>query len=45
MGREMCHVWEEEKLIQDYWVNLNERDYLQDVSTDGRVILKGRFKK
>jgi hypothetical protein len=41
----LCHEWEEEKFLQDYWVDLKERDYMEGMDIDGRVILKSIFKK
>jgi len=32
-------------LIEFWWGNLRERDHLEDLSTDGRIILKLIFKR
>jgi hypothetical protein len=42
----MWHVWETEKLITGFWWGYPmERDSLQDLGVDGRIILKFVFKK
>jgi hypothetical protein len=42
----MWHVWETEEVLTGVWVvDLKERDHLEELSIDGRIILKWIFKK
>jgi hypothetical protein len=35
----------QEMCIEDWWENLTERDHLEYLATDKRIILKGMFNK
>jgi hypothetical protein len=40
-GRSMWHVWETGEVHAGYWwVDLNERDHLEDLGIDGMIILE-----
>jgi hypothetical protein len=42
----MWHVWETGEICEGFWwEDLSERDHLEDLSVDGRIILKWIFKK
>jgi len=41
----MWHVWGKCGVYRVFVVNLREQDHLEDLSSDGRVILKWVFKK
>ena len=41
----MGHVWETEVHSGFWWGNLSERDHLENLGLDGRLILKWIFKK
>jgi hypothetical protein len=42
----MQHVWGREELhIGFWWENLRERDNLEDIDVDGRIILRWIFRK
>jgi hypothetical protein len=41
----MLHVWENCGAYTVFVVNLREKDHLEDLRADGRVILKWVFKK
>jgi hypothetical protein len=42
----MWHVWEREEVHTGFWWgDLVERDHLEDLDVDGRIILKYIFKK
>jgi hypothetical protein len=44
-GGDMWHVWETgEVYIGFWWRNLRERDHLEDLDVDGRMILKSIVK-
>jgi hypothetical protein len=36
----MWHVWKSRKMHAGFWGNLKEREYFDDLSVDGRIILK-----
>jgi len=39
------HVWRQERAYRFLWRSLRERDPLEDLDVDGRMILKCIFKK
>jgi len=42
----MWHEWETRKVHTGFWWGyLREKDYLEDLGLDGRIILKWVFKK
>jgi len=41
----MWHVWRQEKTYRFLWGSLKERDPLEDLDVDGRIILEGIFNK
>ena len=42
----MWHVWERGEVGKWFWCgNMIERDYLEDLDVDGRIILKWALKK
>jgi len=42
----MCHVWGRGEVCTGFWWgNLRERDYFEDPSIDGRIILRWIFRK
>jgi len=42
----MQHIWERGEVLTGFWwANLKERDNLEDLSIDGRIILKLFFRK
>ena len=41
----MCHGWETDVHKGFWWGDLRERDHLEDIGIDGRMILKCTFKK
>jgi len=42
----MWHIWETGKVHTGFWRgDLREKDHLEDLGIDGRVILKWIFKK
>jgi hypothetical protein len=42
----MWHIWETGKVHTGFWMgDLREKDHLEDLGIDGRVILKWLFKK
>jgi hypothetical protein len=42
----MWHIWETGQMRKGlWWEDLRERDHLEDLGLDGRVILKSIFKK
>jgi hypothetical protein len=46
MGGRMTHVWETGEVHRGIWlVDLRERDHLEDLGADGRIILTWIFKK
>ena len=45
-GRGMQYVWETVEMRTEFrWRGLRQRDHLEDLSVDGRIILKRIFKK
>jgi hypothetical protein len=44
MGR-ICGTYGGRKSAYRVWGDLRERDYLEDLDVDGRIILKRNFKK
>jgi hypothetical protein len=45
MGGAYSTYGRQEMCIQNWWENLRERDNLEYLVTDERIILKGMFKK
>jgi hypothetical protein len=46
MGGGMRHVWETGEVHTGFWlVDLRERDHLEDLRADGRIVLIWIFKK
>jgi len=42
----MWHVWRTGEVHKGFWwLELRERDYLEDMGRDGRVLLRWIFKK
>jgi hypothetical protein len=40
----MWHLWEMSAMYSLWWGNMKERDYLDGLGVDARIILKGTLK-